>query len=138
MGQVVLVPRSMQFSARPSGVAFFAALLALVLVWTGTLGIERMRSLTEEGAHGDTAERGAFGSVPDGKPVNSEFEMGSELKGEELEESEKSDHAVAVVSDPYNAHVMLHARAIGEVAGPSTIRPRRVAACIGARGPPVG
>jgi hypothetical protein len=123
----------------------------LVLVWTGTR-VQPVRSADgreatgpsgptghgKTGAQADSAERETFGSVPDGKPVNSEsgFEFGSELKGEEL--LDESDPAVAVFTDSDSAHVLLRACAIGEVAGPSAIRARRLVACIGARGPPVG
>jgi hypothetical protein len=111
LAPVGLVPNSVQSSARRVGVAFFAALLAFALVWTGT----RV------------------------EPAPS-FELGSELKelkGEELLDG--PDPAVAALfTDSDSAHVMLRARAIGEVVGSSTVRARRAVACIGARGPPVG
>lgn len=137
MAAVVLVRSSIQSSSRKAGfVAVFAALLALVLVWTGTRGLEPGGGTTSTVARGDTAERATFGSVPDGKPVNSEFsELGSECKGEELDES---DPTVAVFVDPEGARVTFRAQVIGEAGETSTIRARRVVACIGARGPPVG
>jgi hypothetical protein len=114
----------------------------LVLVWTGTR-VQPVRSAdgregAKAGVQADSAERETFGSVPDGKPVDSEsgFEFGSKLEGEEL--LDESDPAVAVFPDSDSAHVLLRACAIGEVAGPSAIRARRLVACIGARGPPVG
>lgn len=127
---------SIQSSGRKAGVAaFFAALLALVLVWTGTRGVEPDRGPTPTVARGDTAARATFGSVPDGKPVNSEFsELSSEFKGEEHDES---DPTVAVFSDPEGARVVFRTQVIGDVGEASTIRARRVVACIGARGPPI-
>jgi hypothetical protein len=133
MATVVLVRSSIQSSARRSGVAFVAALLMLVLLWTGTRGVEPVRGSIEAHAHGDTAERATFGSVPDGKPVG--VDSSSEAKEKELEES---DPTVALLTDSDSDRITFGARALGDTAGTSRIHDQRLIACIGARGPPIG
>jgi hypothetical protein len=142
MALVVLVRSSIRSGARQSGVAFFAALLMLVLAWTGTRGLESARGSIEADAsqvsqvshsrHADTAERGALGSLPDGKPIS--FDSSSEAKEKELDESGPS---VALCTDPDGARVTVGGRALGEAAGTAKVHNRRLIACIGARGPPI-
>jgi hypothetical protein len=130
--------RAFQPSAFRSFAVVFAAVLAFVLVWGGTVGlglssgVPGVSRFVESSAACDTAERSKLDSLPVGK---TEHQASGESAGEEsLDESDTSDASFAPVQV---TSFVLDGTSL-EFVGSETTRSRRLVVCVGARGPPVG
>lgn len=111
-----------------------AAFLAFVLFWAGTvgLGLSGPPGLSEYAERSDTAAPVKPDSLPVGK---TEYQASGEASGEETVDG--SDPTDASFAQLQVGSFTLVGTSL-EFVGSETTRSRRVVACVGARGPPVG